>query len=102
MFVQINNVLDFQTTYRNIGNMRMAIEGCKQAIDILQMFFHNPALTKPDKWIDVKFLTLLCLSNNYLFFDKRDKGFEALNMAVTLSKKCNKPARLHKNSLRNE
>ena len=84
MFVQINNVLDFLTAYRNVGDVRMAIEGCEQAIDILKKLSANPDLTKPDKWIDAKLLALLRLSNNYLFFDDRKNGFEALDTAVSL------------------
>lgn len=84
MFVQINNVLDFLTTYRNVGDVKMATEGCKQALDTLKKLSNNPDLTKPDKWINIKLLTLLRLSNNYLFFDDREKGFGALDMAVTL------------------
>lgn len=84
MFVQINNVLDFLTVYRNVSDVRMATEGCEQALDILKKLSDNPDLTKPDKWIDIKLLALLRLSNNYLFFDEREKGFEALDVAVTL------------------
>ena len=84
MFVQTNNVSDFLTAYKNIGDVRKAIEGCEMSLDILKRLSRNEDLTKPDMWVNTKLLSLLRLSNNHLFFDEREKGFEALDQAITL------------------
>ncbi len=84
IFVQTDNFMNFLTAYRNIGDVREAINGCEQALDILKRLSNDPDLTKPDKWIDSKLMALLRLSNNYLFFDEREKGFNALDTAITL------------------
>ncbi len=84
MFVQTENIMNFLTTYRNVGDVKEAINGCEQALHILKKLSDNPDLTKPDKWIHSKLMALLRLSNNYLFFDDREKGFAALDAAITL------------------
>ena len=84
MLDQADNVLNFLTSYRNVGDVRKAIEGCEMSLDILKRLSRNEDLTKPDMWVNTKLLSLLRLSNNHLFFDEREKGFEALDQAITL------------------
>ena len=84
MLDQADNVLNFLTSYRNVGDVRKAIEGCELSLDFLKKLSRNEDLTKPDMWANTKLMSLLPLSNNRLFFDEREKGFEALDQAVTL------------------
>ncbi len=84
MLDQADNVLNFLTSYRNVGDVRKAIEGCELSLDFLRKLSRNEDLTKPDMWANTKLMSLLRLSNNCLFFDEREKGFEALDQAVTL------------------
>lgn len=83
-YCQLEQALCFMSLYRNGGDVRAAIDGCELALDILKKVSGSGDLTKPDKWIDSKLLVLLRLSNNYLFFDEREKGFKALDTALTL------------------
>ena len=66
------------------GDVRDAIENCELALDFLKRLSHSSDLTKPDMWHRSKLMALLRLSNNYLFYDERKKGFVALDAAVTL------------------
>lgn len=79
-----HDLLNFLTQFRYGGDVRSAIEGCELALDFLQKLTHNPDLTKPDLWYGIKLMALLRLSNNYLFYDEREKGFEALDTAIAL------------------
>lgn len=81
---KISEAMHFMTLFRYGGDVRDAIEGCELALDFLKKLSRNPCLTKPDMWIDDKVMTLLRLSNNYLFFDENEEGYKALDTAVTL------------------
>ncbi len=81
---KISEAVYYLTLFRYGGDVRGAIENCKLALDFLTRLSGNPCITKPDMWISDKLMTLLRLSNNYLFFDEREEGFKALDAAVTL------------------
>lgn len=80
----ISEAMRFMTLFRYGGDVRDAINGCELALDFLSKLSHSPCLTKPDMWIDDKVMALLRLSNNHLFFDETEKGYKALDAAVTL------------------
>ena len=84
-WLKTRDLMNFLTQFRYGGDVRCAIAGCEAALDFLKKLSHNPDLTRPDMWHENKLMTLLRLSNNYLFYDERENGFEALDTAITLA-----------------